>query len=303
MDLLNKAEMAAFYKSVEVIIAEATSAKYPLLYPGLTTGVPARKGVVDVGWLAQIPGIKEWVDERVVEMLAGQHIAVNIKLWESTLGIKRVDLEDDDYGFYTPLIQEMISTAKLHPDVLLAGLLNDIATNLCYDGKAMAAADHPGFDVNGGATTVDNTSVLTLTADHFNTARTALMKRYKKNQSLWNVGGRIKLVVPEDLRSAAEAIVEADIVSGSKNTNFGKADLVVVPGITSTTAWFLIYGDVTIGAFGFLDRVQTVVEKLDQSNMNETTFKTDACLIGTRGRYAMANLLWERLWYSTGAGA
>ena len=98
-----------------------------------------------------IPGFREWVGDRVINGLSGTAYAIRNRLFESTLEVKRTDFEDDQYGLYTPVVEELGQQAAELPDLLTFGLLKtgDAAGSLCYDGTPFFGTGHTTYDASG----------------------------------------------------------------------------------------------------------------------------------------------------------
>ena len=105
--------------------------------------VPSTTKSNTYGWLGQFPQFREWVGDRVIKsMEAHGHTIVN-KHWESTVGVNRDDIEDDNLGVYSPLFQEMGRASAAHPDEIVYPLLAAGFSTLCYDGQNFFDTDHP----------------------------------------------------------------------------------------------------------------------------------------------------------------
>ncbi len=114
------------------------------------------------GWLGQFPTFREWVGDRVLKDMAAQGYQIQNKLWESTVGVARTDIEDDNLGIYAPLFTEMGRAAGVQPDELVFALLKAGTTTLCYDGQNFFDAEHPVYpnvDGTGVAALVSNNDV------------------------------------------------------------------------------------------------------------------------------------------------
>ena len=123
------------------------------------TLVPSSAKSNTYGWLGQFPQFREWIGDRVVKDMAAQSYAITNKDYESTVGVKRTDIEDDNIGVYAPLFSEMGRAAASHPDELVFSLLAAGFTTNCYDGQFFFDTDHPVYpnvDGTGTATTVSN---------------------------------------------------------------------------------------------------------------------------------------------------
>lgn len=114
------------------------------------------------GWLGQFPTFREWVGDRVLKDMAASGYQILNKLWESSVGVARTDIEDDNLGIYSPLFTEMGRAAGVQPDELVFALLKAGNATLCYDGQNFFDVDHPVYpnvDGTGVAATVSNNDV------------------------------------------------------------------------------------------------------------------------------------------------
>ncbi|MFG1466569.1 Mu-like prophage major head subunit gpT family protein [Xanthobacter sp. DSM 24535] len=106
--------------------------------------------------LEDMPGLREWIGDRVIHDLSGSTYAIKNKEFEGTIGVDRAKIEDDQIGFYGPISEQLgLNTAEF-PDQLTFGLLKKGNQVLCSDGQYFFDTDHPGFDENGGAIVVSN---------------------------------------------------------------------------------------------------------------------------------------------------
>lgn len=114
------------------------------------------------GWLGQFPQFREWIGDRVIRDMAAHGYEISNKLFESTVGVKRTDIEDDDIGAYAMLFQEMGRASEMHPDELVYALLALGGTTTCYDGQNFFDNEHPVYpevDGTGSATLVANQDI------------------------------------------------------------------------------------------------------------------------------------------------
>ena len=131
----------------------------PSDYDKIATVVPSTSASNTYGWLGQFPSLREWIGDRVVKDMKAHGYAVTNKLWESTVGVQRTDIEDDNVGVYKPLMAEMGRAAKVQPDELAFALLKAGGATTCYDGQFFFDTDHPVYanvDGTGAVTTVAN---------------------------------------------------------------------------------------------------------------------------------------------------
>lgn len=99
--------------------------------------------------LNMLPGLREWVGERVVNWLTLTTFSIVNKTFESTIGVKRENLEDDKYGFLSMVAQGMGKATGALPDLLIAGLMKNGNTTLVADGSNFFDTDHPNFNSDG----------------------------------------------------------------------------------------------------------------------------------------------------------
>ena len=92
------------------------------------------------------------------------------KTFEDTVGIERERIEDDQYGVYAPVIEQLGWDAKTHPDQLIFGMMKAAVTGspvtigkitipvpICYDGNNLYYALHPAGPA-GESSSVANTT-------------------------------------------------------------------------------------------------------------------------------------------------
>jgi phage major head subunit gpT-like protein len=109
----------------------------------------------EYAWLGQFPALREWIGERQLHQLRAHGFKIKNRDFESTVTVKRNDMQDDKFGLYGPMFSEVGRVTKLHPDTLVFGLLKDGPTTLCYDGQPFFGV-HPGFGPNDGPYAVWN---------------------------------------------------------------------------------------------------------------------------------------------------
>lgn len=128
-------------------------------YNTVATTVPSNTASNTYGWLGDFPRLREWVGDRVVKDIKESGYTISNRLFEATLGVQRTQIEDDQYGHYSPISQSMGQEAGQHPDVLLNDLIAAGFTATCYDGQYFFDTDHPvraNPDGTGATTTVSN---------------------------------------------------------------------------------------------------------------------------------------------------
>lgn len=144
---------AAFNAAFKAGLGQAASQ-----YLQIATVVPSTTGSEEYAWLGQLPGLREWLGDRVVHAIGNHGYTIKNKPFELTVGVPRSAIEDDQYGVYTPLMTEMGRAAEAHPDELVFRLLKDGRTALCYDGKPFFSTSHKVLNEKGKEENVSNLS-------------------------------------------------------------------------------------------------------------------------------------------------
>lgn len=146
--LINQGNIAGLYTGFKTSFSKgfegATTA-----YKDIATVVPSTTREETYGWLGQWPKLREWIGPRVVKNLAAHSYRISNRDFEQTIGVPRNDIEDDQYGIFSPMFEEMGKAAAEFPDDLVFSLLAKGFTEPCYDGQPFFDTDHPVGTVGG----------------------------------------------------------------------------------------------------------------------------------------------------------
>jgi phage major head subunit gpT-like protein len=93
--------------------------------------------------MGQVPNLREWIGDRIITGISAFGYTVKNLRFESTIAVPRESIEDDKYGVFSPMLQDMGRDAALHPDQMIFDLLSNGFTSLCYDGQSFFDTDHP----------------------------------------------------------------------------------------------------------------------------------------------------------------
>ncbi|WPY94681.1 Mu-like prophage major head subunit gpT family protein [Limimaricola variabilis] len=126
-------------------------------YKKIAFTVPSSTKETTYGWLGKLPRLREWVGPRVIQNIAEHSYTIVNKDFEETIGVDRNDIEDDNLGIYTPLMQTLGEAVGALPDELVFGALKNGFTTECYDGQNFFDTDHPVIQEDGSIGTVSNT--------------------------------------------------------------------------------------------------------------------------------------------------
>lgn len=128
-------------------------------YRDVATVVSSSTASETYGWLGDFPDMREWIGDRVIKDMAETGYTIVNKDWESTVGVKAAQIEDDNLGMYTPMVQAMGQAAARKPDQMVAELMKTGDASVCYDGQYFFDTDHPVYpnhDGTGVASTISN---------------------------------------------------------------------------------------------------------------------------------------------------
>lgn len=115
----------------------------------VATTVKSTTGENRYGWLRKLPGMREWIGPRVMNLLAESDYALKNRKFEMTIEVGRDDIEDDNLGQYSLLFSEMGESAGSHPEQLVYEALAAGFATECFDGQNFFDTDHPITDANG----------------------------------------------------------------------------------------------------------------------------------------------------------
>ena len=114
----------------------------------------------EYGWLGDLPGVREWLGDRVIHKLGTYDYSIRNRDFESTVEVDRNDIEDDNLGLYAPRFRQMGQRAGEFPSTLVYEALVSGFAAACYDGQFFFDTDHPVLDAAGNPQSVANTDAV-----------------------------------------------------------------------------------------------------------------------------------------------
>lgn len=153
--IVNQANLQIIYQAFKTAFNAGFRSAQPM-WEKVATLVPSTTGEEKYGWLGQFPRLREWVGDRQIKNMAAHDYAIKNNDYEGTVGVPRNNIDDDSYGVFTPLMQEMGYAAATHPDELVFELLQGGFATECYDGQYFFDTDHPVGNEETGVTSVSN---------------------------------------------------------------------------------------------------------------------------------------------------
>lgn len=222
-----------------------------VVYRRLVTELPVAGRRLEFPYGILTGRMREWIGDRVVNQIQTGYWSQVVRDYEYTLGIKRKDIDDDLIGLYRPVIDQIGQVAAREPDQLMADVLiaGESASQPCYDGKALFAADHPVNPAETGGTTFSNLRTSrALTPANFEYGQMEMRRLTGPDGRVLGMRGRILVVGPQ-LETTAKRIVDSDLVvetpgdGAVNNIHKGAAQVVVVDRldeVNSGLSWYLV---------------------------------------------------------------
>ncbi|KNC91107.1 Mu-like prophage major head subunit gpT family protein [Trabulsiella odontotermitis] len=304
--ILNRNNLTALFVALKTTFSNAFDAA-PSQWDQVATLVPSTTRTNDYAWLDRFPRLKKWVGDKVVKALTQHSYTLTNDSYEATVEVDRDDIEDDQIGIYAPQAQDAGFSAKQWPDELVFEALNEAFKAKCYDGQPFISDKHPnGKDKDGKDVVVSNLGSAKLSAasvadaqKSYGAARTALRRMKDVEGRPLNVQP-VLLVVPPALEDTANALMTAErLDDGKANIYKGTAKVLVVPWLTSDTAWFLMDTTRAIKPLIFQQRKKPIFVSQQDMN-NPDVFNRKKLKFGAEARGAAGYGLWQMIYGSTG---
>ena len=140
--IINAEALAGIYTAFSAVFNAAFQAT-EVWHEKVAMTVPASTKIVDYKFLMEFPMMREWLGDRQIMSLEGQAYIVKTRDWEVTIEVDRNDIEDDQLGLFNPIVAALGQEAKKHPDWLIAELMKNGTSELCYDGRPFFDDAHP----------------------------------------------------------------------------------------------------------------------------------------------------------------
>ena len=238
--LVNKGVLSSIFTGLKTVFNNALLSKTGN-WQATAMEVISNASSEDYAWLERFPKMKRWIGEKHVKSLkAGKYTKVN-EDWETTIAVRRNDIEDDSLGIYNTQANMAGHSAAELSDILVDELKNGSFTQTGIDGQFFCDTDHlvNGVSVSNKLTTALSTATFLLANASYGAARTAMMKFTDEE------GMPLRLVpdtleVPPALEAIANKLINADKLDDNSPNPFQSTVKVIVnPALTSDTAWFL----------------------------------------------------------------
>ena len=131
---INAANMRFLFQAVSLRFKDAFETAREPSYEQFTMTERLATHELQMPFLEQLTGMREWVGPRVVNNMATNKMTIVPRKFELTYGIPADAVKDDQYGMYASLFAHMATQAARLPNDLVETLLNNAATAKWCDG-------------------------------------------------------------------------------------------------------------------------------------------------------------------------
>ncbi len=153
MGTVNRALLEAASTGFTAIFNEVFEAmKEGEFWSKVATKITSTGEKEEYDWLGDIPLVREWIGDRMLEDLRAYQYTLTNQDWEDTIEVLRNSLEDDKLGIYAPKIRMLVQRMMQHKDKLCGALLTGGFAAECYDGQFFFDTDH---EINGASVSND----------------------------------------------------------------------------------------------------------------------------------------------------
>lgn len=161
MAIDHNATLEALTTAVQTNFAKAL-ADTPNDFATIATKINSSTASNTYAWLGQFPHMREWVGKRVLQNAKEYAYQVTNNKYESTLEIKRTDLEDNNIGHYGVLGTQQGQEVIRHANRLVFAQLAAGFSGTCFDGQNFFDTDHPVNDkTDSSGTDVSVSNIIT----------------------------------------------------------------------------------------------------------------------------------------------
>jgi phage major head subunit gpT-like protein len=264
--------------------------------------------VVRFPWMGQLPVVREWIGDRKENSAALKFYDVVPKLFETTFGLDKSKIDDDQYGFFSAnILPQMAQEARKWPDYRLVDEIQ--ANRLWADGKAFFATDHPihvdkpevvGFDGNNYFSNEYTSTPLNL--ENYAMVRQEMMARTGENGKSLGIMPNLLVYEASNEQTALHILKSSMIAPGTfgnqtsqvgaiNNPYVGTAEGLLIPELAYDTVnatatlgrWMLLDTTKAIKPFGWLQR-EAFSFAMRTSPTDPVVFDKNKYLFGGRGR-------------------
>ncbi len=157
--IINQQNLDALFIAWNGIFAKSFQAT-KVYYEDLASVVPSDTSENLYPFLGLSLSFREWLGDRVIQNLETHSYTLRNRDFEDTVGVNRNMIEDDRYGVFNTVFEQLGWNARRHPDKLLFTLIKTATATpnavLAYDGVAFFGTHTVGKLGRGSGTATPN---------------------------------------------------------------------------------------------------------------------------------------------------
>lgn len=299
---VNQSNITRLTEGLRVIFADAIQGTAPQ-WGSVAMRVNSTSAVEIYHWLAALPGMREFIGEAVIQNAGANTYSVPNRKFESTIGLKREDIERDNLGFYNPLLASIGVAAAEHPDELITDLLLKGFSKKDYTGKNFFDTNKLHNPDDSKAGKFSNVGTRKLAAASYSEAKAALKSLKNGAGRPMGLGRKLQLIVSPVNEDQANEILKAERTGGGDtNVLRNTAELVVLNRLGDSEAWFMQEAGLPFRPLIFQEEVPVRLNSLTKTDDSYVMLK-DEFLFQAYARHAAGYGLPQLIWGSDGTVA
>ncbi len=231
---------------------QSAFASTPTYADKLAMTIQCTTEVLRLPWIGKLPVMREWVGDREVQNAFSKFYDITPKLFESTFGLNKSKIDDDQWGlFASQILPQMAAQTKRWPDYRLIEVIQ--GNGLWSDGLPFFDGSHPVNVDKPELSTYANdyASGKPLNHDNYAFVRMAMMAQIGEDGKSMGVMPDL-LIVPPQLEQTALLLIKAsqiapsafgnmdDQVGAITNVYQNSAQVLVIPELANEAdVWYL----------------------------------------------------------------
>ncbi len=207
---INRGSMDLLFKGFNMLFQKGLTMA-PDTWTQFAGVIPSSTAINVYPFLEQFGGMREWLDDRHIKNVASKKLEVKNKDWEDTVSLPRNDIEDDQYGIYGILIQQMGQNAgKLNQELATTALLSSDTwlDDVAFFSSARTYGDY----------TIDNTVATALSSSTFETAFQKMMEYKGHSGKFLGVRPDLLIVGPKLRKTAWDIVENTHVTDGATSS-------------------------------------------------------------------------------------
>ena len=209
--------------------------------------IPSDRESETYRWLRQLPMLEKWTNlAGIPEALTGKESYTRINEdFGLNFTVTDKDVRRDKTKMYLTTARSVGQGVNQRKNYEIATLLEGAdADELLFDAQYLYDDAHPGATAAGAATTFDNLRTGAYSTANLKANISAMKKFRLPNGALCDPAGPSHIIIPTDLewevREDLESRMRPDNANMADNVVQGALDIIVLPHLSSATAYYLV---------------------------------------------------------------